>query len=306
MAAAAEMGNRMRAAALALVAAAALNATTYCVTVTGLGGEPDYEQRFSNWAKEFDKTIREGGAELKSETLIGAAATKNQLRETLERIGREAKAEDSLVLFLIGHGSFDGLDYKANLPGPDISGVELAGMLDRVPGARQLVINATSASGASIHALQKQNRTVVTATKSGTEKNATVFARYWIEALRDGAADVDKNEVISALEAFKFAEQKTKQFYETNKRLATEHPTLDGGDQQGHVNASRFALLRLGSIQQAAQDPAKRALLDRRESIENQIDQLKFQKAAMPLDEYKKQLQVLLLELARTQAEIDK
>ena len=33
---------------------------------------------------------------------------------------------------------------------------------------------------------------------------------------------------------------------------------------------------------------------------------LKFQKAAMPTDEYKKQLQALLLELARTQAEIDK
>ena len=138
-------------------------------------------------------------------------------------------------------------------------------MLDRVPAGRQLVVNATSASGASVHALQKPNRTVITATKSGTEKNATVFARYWIEALRDAAADTDKNEVITALEAFKYAELKTKQFYETNKRLATEHPMLDGGDQQGPINAGRFALLRVGSAQIAAKDPAKRALLDKRE-----------------------------------------
>ena len=41
------------------------------------------------------------------------------------------------------------------------------------------------------------------------EKNATVFGRYWVEALRDPAADVDKNETISALEAFQYAEKKT-------------------------------------------------------------------------------------------------
>jgi hypothetical protein len=289
-----------------LLIASALDATTFSLTVAGLGGEPDYEQRFSNWAKEFDKTLKAAGDEIKSETLLGPDATKVKVRETLERIAREATAKDGLAVFLIGHGSFDGSEYKINIPGPDISGVELASMLDRVPAARQLIVNATSASGASVHALQRQNRTVITATKSGTEKNATVFARYWIEALRDGAADVDKNEVITAFEAFKYAEQKTKQFFETNKRLATEHPTLDGGDQQGPLNAGRFALLRLGTAQAAAQDSAKRALFEKREQLENQIDQLKFQKAAMPTDEYKKQLQVLLLELAKTQAELDK
>ena len=30
--------------------------------------------------------------------------------------------------------------------------------------------------------LRKPERIVITATKTGTEKNATVFARYWAEA----------------------------------------------------------------------------------------------------------------------------
>jgi hypothetical protein len=72
------------------------------------------------------------------------------------------------------------------------------------------------------------------------------------------------------------------------------------------AEAQRFALLRLGSVQMAANDPAKRALLDKREQLEVQIDQLKVQKAAMPTEEYRQQLQKLLLELARTQAELDK
>lgn len=289
-----------------LACAASMQASTACLTIGGLGGEPDYEQRFSAWAKDIDKSLKGAGGEVRSETLSGKEATKEAVRASLERFGRELKADDVFVLVLIGHGTFDGSDYKFNLPGPDISAVEMAALLDRIPASRQLVVNATSASGASVHALMRQNRTVVTATKSGTEKNAPVFARYWIEALRDSAADTDKNEVITALEAFKYAEQKTKQFYETNKRLATEHPMLDGGDEQGPLHAGRFALLRLGDVQKAAADPAKRALWTKREELESQIDQLKFQKAAMPTDDYKKQLAVLLLELARTQAELDK
>src|SRR5229473_8421068 len=128
---------------------------------------------------------------------------------------------------LIGHGSYDGVEYKINLPGPDLSAAELGTLLNRVPATRQLVVNMTSASGGSIETLRKGNRVLITATKSGSEKNATVFARYWVEALRDAAADADKNETVSALEAFIYAEEKTTQFYETQKRLATEHPTLE-------------------------------------------------------------------------------
>lgn len=291
------MGCRMRLAALLLLCSS-MYARTYYLTIAGLGGEPDYEQRFTSQAQEVQKLLT--GDDVTVQTLQGAGATKQAIRGAIESISKQAKPEDSIIVMLIGHGSFDGQDYKFNIPGPDLTSTELASMLDRVPSTRQLVVNGTSSSGASVHALQKPNRTVVTATKSGTEKNATVFPRYWIEALRDPAADTDKNEVVSALEAFKFAELKTKQFYETNKRLATEHPMLEGPEAQ------RFALLRLGSVQLAANDPAKRALLEKREQLEVQIDQLKVQKAALPTEQYRQQLQKLLLELARTQAELDK
>ena len=104
------------------------------------------------------------------------------------------------MLILIGHGSYDGEEYKFNLLGPDISGEDRV-LCDRIPSKRQLIVNTTSASGGSIGALEKPGRIVIVATKTGTEKNATVFARYWVEALSDPTADMDKNESISALEA---------------------------------------------------------------------------------------------------------
>jgi len=197
------------------------------------------------------------------------------------------------------------------------TGEELAALCDRVAAKRQLIVNTTSASGGSIGALQKPGRIVITATKTGTEKNATVFARYWVEALRDASADVDKNEAISALEAFQYADRKTASFYESQKRLATEHAMIeDTGKKEGvraastengeGLLATNFVLLRLGAAQKAANDPAKRALLDKKEELERKIDTLKYQKAAMSAEDYKTQLSSALLDLARVQQELDK
>lgn len=291
-----------------------LPAATYYVTVSGLGGEPDYEQRFAMWANDIGKSVQ-AAPDAKVETLVNA--TREQVRSALDRVAKEAKPQDALIVMLIGHGSFDGIDYKINLPGPDLSATELAGLLDRIPASRQLIVNMTSSSGGSVDFLKRQNRVVIAATKAGTEKNATVFARYWVEALRDPAADSDKNDVVSALEAYKYADKKTAGFYDSQNRLATEHAVLeDTGKGEGvrspspengeGLLAAAFPLMRTGATATAAKDPAKQALLAKKEDLEQKIDKLKYEKAAMPPDEYKKQLAALLLELARTQQEIEK
>jgi hypothetical protein len=302
---------------LCFVCACSAHATSYYVTVAGLGGEPEYEQRFTGLANDLDKLLKASGGDAHVYTLTGTAATKAHLTDTMNAIARDAKPDDALTLILIGHGSYDTVEYKFNLPGPDISGGELAALCDRVAAKRQLIVNTTSASGGSIGALQKPGRIVIAATKTGTEKNATVFARYWVEALRDASTDVDKNDAISALEAFQYADRKTVSFYESQKRLATEHAILeDTGKKEGvraasaengeGMLASNFVLLRIGAAQKEANDPAKRALIDRKEEIERKIDTLKYQKAAMPVEDYKKQLSDALLELARVQQELDK
>jgi len=302
-----------------LLLAFGAHATTFYVTISGLGGEPDYDQRFKGWANDIDASLKKAGGDSNVITMI--APTRDQIRARFDTLAKEAKPSDSLVVMLIGHGTFDGVDYKFNIPGPDITGVELAGLLDRVPATRQLVMNATSCSGGSIEFLRKPTRIVITATKTGSEKNATVFARYWAEALREPAADVDKNESVSALEAFHYAQKKTKEFFDTQKRLATEHAVLEDTGKGSGVTASgngpdpdtgegklasTFAVVRLGANAAAANDPAKKKLLDQKDQIETAIDELKYQKAGMAADDYKKQLTRLLLELSRLQAEIDK
>jgi hypothetical protein len=301
---------------LGLLAGVSARASTYYVTVAGLGGEPDYEQRFTATANDLDKVFRSGvGAHVY--TLTGKQATRARLTETMGQVAREAKAEDDLVLTLIGHGSFDGTEYKFNLVGPDISGGELASLCDRVAAKRELVVNTTSASGGSVAALERPGRAVVAATKSGTEKNATVFARYWAEALQDPTADVDKSGSVSAMETFRYADRKTAAFYESQKRLATEHAIFEdtgrgeavrAAQVQGREGAllSSLTVVRIGVAQAAMNDPAKRYLMEKKDDLEQKIDALKYQKAAMDPGEYKQDLTKLLVQLATLQGELDK
>jgi hypothetical protein len=306
----------MRPLVLLLAGVSALPGASFYLTVAGLGGEAEFEQRFSTAAKDLDKIYRQG-AEVHAVTLQGAEATKAKIRAALSDFAKEAKADDSVVVTMIGHGSFDGADYKFAVPGPDVSASELAAMLDGIPSKRQVVVNTTSASGASLAALEKAGRVVITATRTGTEKNATIFARYWVEALRDAGADGDKNESISALEAFRYADGRTTRFYESQKRLATEHAVLEDSGKGEAVRApspengqgllaAQIAIVRLGSLQASVKTPEKQKLLTKKEQLERDIDSLKYQKAAMPTEEYRKKLTALLLELAQTQEELEK
>ncbi len=318
MAAAQKVGcdlKRLPYVALLLTAAGALRADTFYVTIAGLGGEAEYEQRFTGWASDLDKIFKsEPGSQVI--TISGAQATRAAIQAKLSDLAKQTKPDDHLVLLLIGHGSYDESDYKFNIPGPDITATELASLLDKIP-AQQAIIDMTSASGGAIPDLQKPKRVLITATKAGTEKNATVFPRYFIEGLRDPAADADKNEVITVLEAFRYAEAKTAKFYDELKRLSTEHPLIeDLGKGEGvkapsvengeGMIAGRFALLHTGSAVAMAKDPEKLKLLKEKEGIEEKIDELKYRKASMAVAEYRQELTKLLVELAKTQEALDK
>lgn len=300
-----------------LLAVVPAQAVRYYVTVAGLGGEPEYDQRFTRLAQDLDKTFKASGADARVDTFTGSSATRAQLRAVLSTIARQAKPQDDFILVLIGHGSFDGMEYKFNLVGPDISGPELAALCNRIAAKRQLIVDTTSASGGSVPVFERPGRAVIAATKSGTEKNATVFALYWVQALHDPEADLDKDDSVSALEAFQYATRKTAAFYDSQNRLATEHAVFEDAGKGEPVHQpsvesgeglllSSFILLRIGPAQRAANTPAMRALLAKKEELERRIATLKYQKAAMSEEEYRQQLTAALVALAHVQEGLDK
>ena len=78
-----------------MVCAWQARAATYYVIVAGLGGEPDYDQRFNAAAKDLERVFKSSGETARVYTLSGGDATASRFREGLTAIARDAKPEDS-------------------------------------------------------------------------------------------------------------------------------------------------------------------------------------------------------------------
>jgi hypothetical protein len=284
---------------LAAAFAAPARADLYYLVVGGLGGEPKYQEQFDKATNEIAAVARRTAGNDKVMVLQGESATRAAVVKAFDSLRTRTKAADSLAVVLVGHGSFDGDIYKFNLPGPDIDGAELKRLLAAVPAKSQLVVNATSASGAVLDSWAGDGRAVITATRSGFERNATHFAELFAAALSEGAADINKNGIITAQEAFDYASRSVTESFTTKGTLATEHPQMKGG------GAARFTVARVGAAAAAPSNPQVAALTTERERLDGEIEALKDKREQMTPDAYLDQLQKLLLQLADVQGKID-
>lgn len=285
-------------AALVTAFAAPARADLYYLVVGGLGGEPKYQEQFDKATAEIAAVARKTTGNDRVIVLQGESATRAAVIKAFDSLRMRTKPADSLAVVLVGHGSFDGDTYKFNLPGPDIDGAELKRLLGAVPAKSQLVVDATSASGAVLD-WATDNRVVITATRSGFERNATRFAEQFAAALAEGAADINKNGIITAQEAFDWASRAVADTFTKQGTLATEHPQMKGS------GAARFTVARLAVAPAVSSNPEVAALTTERERLDGEIEALKDRREQMPADAYLEQLQKLLVQLAEVQGKID-
>jgi hypothetical protein len=285
---------------LALAAVSPAHAELRVFVASGLGGEPDYEQRFAHQAEAIAQAAAHSGAAPDNVVVLtGARARRESFQRELTAFVGKAQKDDQVVVVFIGHGSFDGQDYRFNVPGPDITGHEIGAILDKLSASQQLIVNATSSSGAVVEQWKHPNRIVITATKSGGERNATRFAQFWVEALTSPEADRDKNETVTVEEAYEYASRKVADTFKADAALATEHSRIEGGAP------ARFVVARLGENAALPNDAALATMMKEQTGIEQQIDALKARKPSLPVDQYYDELEKVLLTLARLDKRID-
>jgi len=280
---------------LPLLAAAELQV----VVIEGLGGEAGYSEQFSQQVAAIERATRGTTNEDSITVFRSNEFSRQDVLGHFADLGNSMQPDDRLAVFLIGHGSYDDHEYKFNIAGPDLTSDDLSEMLDNTPGASQLLVNVSSSSGAVLDLLKRENRILVLATRSGVERHATRFGNYFAAALSDSGADIDKNGIVSAEEAFRFAEREVADYFERNGQLATEHPRIEGSQ------AGRFALARLGSREPIADDVQLRQLTVRRSALNAEIDALRLRRDAMTAEDYQSDLLQKMLSLAMLEDEIE-
>ena len=302
-----------------LVPMRSLASDRYALIVTGANGEPAYADQYGQWRQNAVGALLEKLAfdESKITTLFDGGdaahdANAANVKRALSDLRNRVTGDDLLLVLLIGHGSFDGVEAKFNLVGPDLSSVDWAGLLKPIAG-RIVVVNSTAASFPFLEHLAGPKRIVITATDSVAQRFDTVFPEYFIRALADAAADIDKNGRVSVWEAFTAASMGVRRYYTQRGQLATERALLDddgdgvgreaGGDGKDGSAASRL-YFEPDAADAAPTDEVLLGLLQKRAALQLEADDLKQRRQLMTPDEYQQEFEKLMLDLARVSREV--
>jgi len=285
-----------------LFARSAFAQQTHLIVVTGVAGDEEHATKFKKWATTFIDAAkkRESVPDANIALLSGEAARRESVSKTFADVAAKTKPNDTVFVLLIGHGSFDGRVGAFNLPGPDLTVDEWAKLLNKFPSQHVVFVNTASSSGAFLPAVAGPGRVIITATKTGGERNDTDFPEFFVQAFDDPAADRDRNGHVSALEAFEYAKTKVTQAFQQKGLILTEHATLDEGGADTRLAASVF--LGVGRADAALavdmNDPAVKALVQERDGLEQQIAALRLKKASMDEAAYEAEMEKLLTNLA--------
>ena len=289
------------AACIALAAAVPSLAAEYVIIVSGLGGEAEFQEGFDEQAQQIQAAALSLGLdEGQVQLLQGANASKENILSAITNLNTDS--DDLLQLHIIGHGSFDGSEYKFNIPGSDITDGELANALN-TESAKQMVAIMTSASGAAMESLQADNRLVITATRTGLQKNVSVFSRFWAEGADRSNADLNKNEIVSIAELYDYTLERVTDYYESENLIASEASLIEGQD---NIDADLFSLARIGQLANTSVSGEVEVLLAERTEVEVKLSELSERRQSLTEDEYFGELQNLMLELGLLQQQIDR
>src|SRR5262245_31228894 len=311
-------------ACLFLTASPLAAADRYAVVVTGASGGMPYSKKYDAWRDRSVATLQTKLGYPQDHIVVLAEealppvrrATRDETRAAFQDLARRVAKDDVLLVLLIGHGASGDEGARFNLVGPDLTAAEWAVPIKPIAG-HVVFVTAGSGSFEFLETLAGRGRIVLTAADSAAQQYETIFPEFFIEAFTADEADLDRDGRVSIWEAFETASAGVKGWFGDQGRLATERPMLDdNGDgigredeEQGPSKGNDGVLARATYLQRddsaaATTDAELAALLRQRADVQSRIERLRGDKANVPADQYERDLEALLVELARLERQI--
>lgn len=294
----------------------------YVVLIGGLGGEAAYTEKFRQYLFDAHRafTGRFGvpaanvtvlaEKALEGQPFVDGVATAEAVGDAFARLARRVGPDDHVYVVLFGHGSYDGTRARLNIPRRDLDDADYAALVGGLGAGRLVFINTAGASGPFVEVLRAPGRVVITATRSGSERNETVFPRAFLDALTNPAADLDRDGALTVREVFVYAARAVARSFEETGHLATEHALLedtgagpglglDALDAGSGGALAGVTYLRRTALAAGPLDDAQRRRLREKEEIERAVADLKARKTQFDEDAYYARLESLFIRLAR-------
>lgn len=164
-------------------------------------------------------------------------ATREAVLGAVKTIAETGKQSPGIAqwVFFIGHANTISGGAQLNLPGPDLTSMDLSTALEACDPKSPLTLFFThTASAPFIRPLAKPGRVVITANTPGEEDNETDFPSALAESLNAATSDADKDGKLDATEIFQATRERVLAGYKKGGYIVKEAALLDGdGDGKG-------------------------------------------------------------------------
>ncbi len=300
----------------------------HALLIGGLGGTPENTEQiranlfgaYTAFRDRFqfpaDQIVVFAERALEAESFTAGISTAENIQAQFASLADRVTPDDHVFVLLFGHGSFNGQRAQFNIPRRDLHDGDYAEMVGSLGAGRIVFINTTSASAPFIEALSAPERIVITATRTPSQRNRTVFPQFLVEAMHGSTADLDKDGSLTVREVFYYAALKTAESFTASGHLATEHSLLeDTGDGQGYRleelesaaegNLAAITHFRRPTTLAGGQHGAG-LLQGEKEKLEHSIVALKGRKESLAEDTYYAELEQLFVALARLNDRIER
>ena len=219
----------------------------WAVILVGLPGDESHADLFretadtwQTWLTESLEIPREQVMRLPRRTSENEAAapalTSDAIRTAIAELNQKLKPNDSLWVFTLGHGNYDGKQAWFHLAGKDPSAEDFGRWFSEVRCREQVLWLTQSNAGWFVKPLSRPGRIVIAATAADDESNETEFPHALATIVQSPAKmlDTDQDEKVSVAELFTAVVREVARRFQIDKRLPTEHAQLDdNGDGKG-------------------------------------------------------------------------
>ena len=255
------MNKKMRQILIIILAVCLISTTTFAadhvLIIGGVAGEKSFYDAFWGGTSRFHQLLtdeygytsdqitflfedmgdidRGGQGELE---LVDAESNRDQVLAAFDQLAKTVQPSDRFLLFMLGHASRTGRgSAKFNLRGRDITEVEYVTLINSVPAENQILIFGFPYSGRLVPQLSAPGRIILTSSSPNEGYSLQAgFGEVFVGAFSTADNDLNGDGDISLLETFLSLQTQTKEWYENDGTIQSEHPHLD---DNGDGNATR-------------------------------------------------------------------
>lgn len=216
----------------------------WAVILVGLPGDSEHEAQFGEsadmiqtWLTETLEFPRDHVSRLPASANDGGEPlSAERVSSALAELKPKLLVDDTLWVFLLGHGNYDGKRAWFHLAGKDPSSADVGRWLEDVRCREQVIWLTQSSSGWFLKPLSKTGRIVIAATATDDESNETEFPHAFAAVSKWPISKLDRdgNNVVTVAELYTAVVGEVLRRFQSDNRLPTEHAQIDdNGDGIG-------------------------------------------------------------------------